>query len=335
MLKSVLILSFAILAFSNSFLELNSPLDHENLAKYINSVQTQWVAGVNSRFENKSMSDIKKLLGALKTPKEKRLPVKKLLTAVNIPASFDSREAWPSCTSLKEVRDQSTCGSCWAFGAAEAMSDRICIASGQTRQDRISTEDLLSCCDSCGNGCDGGYPSAAWDYFAKTGLVTGGLYGDTNWCKPYSMPPCDHHVSGKYGPCSGESPTPQCVYTCQSSYPKAYHDDLHFASNSYSVNSNEADIQTEIMTHGPVEAAFQVYEDFPTYKSGVYQHTTGGFLGGHAIKIIGWGVENNSPYWLVVNSWNEGWGDHGTFKIKRGSDECGIEDEVVAGVPKL
>lgn len=54
-------------------------------------------------------------------------------------------------------------------------------------------------------------------------------------------------------------------------------------------------------------------------------------LGGHAIKIIGWGVEDGTPYWLVVNSWNESWGDNGTFKILRGSDECGIEDNIVAG----
>jgi cathepsin B len=46
------------------------------------------------------------------------------------------------------------------------------------------------------------------------------------------------------------------------------------------------------MTHGPVEAAFEVYSDFLTYRSGVYRHVSGSFLGGHAIKIIGWGNEN-------------------------------------------
>lgn len=74
----------------------------------------------------------------------------------------------------------------------------------------------------------------------------------------------------------------------------------------------------EIFKNGPVSVAFTVYEDFPTYKSGVYQHTTGGALGGHAVKMIGWGVENGTKYWLIVNSWNEDWGDKGTFKILRG-----------------
>merc|ERR1712172_211483 len=58
-------------------------------------------------------------------------------------------------------------------------------------------------------------------------------------------------------------------------------------------------------------------------------------LGGHAIRILGWGVEEGTPYWLVANSWNYDWGDKGTFKIIRGKDHCGIESGVVAGLPKV
>ncbi|CAG2064669.1 unnamed protein product [Timema podura] len=94
-------------------------------------------------------------------------------------------------------------------------------------------------------------------------------------------------------------------------------------------------MQLEIYKNGPVEGAFTVYSDFVQYKSGVYQHVTGTVLGGHAIKIIGWGTEEDTPYWLVANSWNSDWGDHGFFKILRGSDHCGIESQVSAGIPKL
>jgi len=41
------------------------------------------------------------------------------------------------------------------------------------------------------------------------------------------------------------------------------------------------------MTNGPVEATFTVYQDFYSYKSGVYSHVTGGAVGGHAIKMLG------------------------------------------------
>lgn len=47
---------------------------------------------------------------------------------------------------------------------------------------------------------------------------------------------------------------------------------------------------------------------------GVYQHVTGEELGGHAIKILGWGEENGTPYWLAANSWNYDWGDKGWTK---------------------
>lgn len=66
---------------------------------------------------------------------------------------------------------------------------------------------------------------------------------------------------------------------------------------------------TEIYENGSVSADFSVYDDFILYKSGVYQHLKGSYLGGYAIKIIGWGVEKGVKYWLCVNSWNNNWGD--------------------------
>ena len=45
------------------------------------------------------------------------------------------------------------------------------------------------------------------------------------------------------------------------------------------------------------------------FGTGVYEHTAGEFLGGHAVKIIGWGVDAKSKkdYWLIANSWNPSW----------------------------
>lgn len=58
--------------------------------------------------------------------------------------------------------------------------------------------------------------------------------------------------------------------------------------------------------------------------TGVYQHVTGEMLGGHAIKILGWGEENGTPYWLAANSWNSDWGDKGTTKPGCGSGKGGL-----------
>lgn len=256
--------------------------------------------------------------------------------AVQIPDSFDARQEWPECPSTKEIRDQGSCGSCWAFGAVEAMTDRICITSGGKLMPHISAEDLLSCCSSCGMGCNGGFPEAAWNYWVHSGLVTGGQYNSHQGCEPYEIPACDHHVKGKLKPCSKSIlPTPPCRRKCEPGYNVSYPDDKRYGASGYAVSSEVEKIQTEIMTSGPVEGAFTVYADFPSYRSGVYQHTSGAPLGGHAIKILGWGTEEGKPYWLVANSWNPDWGDKGYFKILRGSDECGIESGIVAGKPKV
>ena len=90
---------------------------------------------------------------------------------------------------------------------------------------------------------------------------------------------------------------------------------------------------SEIYKNGPIEVSLTVFEDLLTYKSGVYQHLTGDELGGHAVKMVGWGVEDGTPYWTIVNSWNQSWGDNGTFKILRGVDECGIEFSCATALP--
>ncbi|VDK44738.1 unnamed protein product [Cylicostephanus goldi] len=95
---------------------------------------------------------------------------------ISLPDEFDARAWWPACESIGFIRDQSSCGSCWAFGAVEAMSDRICIASRGNITPTLSADDVLACCESCGYGCRGGYPDKAWEYWVENGVVTGGEY---------------------------------------------------------------------------------------------------------------------------------------------------------------
>ena len=61
-----------------------------------------------------------------------------------------------------------------------------------------------------------------------------------------------------------------------------------------------------------------VFSSFMNYKSGIYSRPflDFNFLGGHAVKIVGWGVEGGVNYWVCANSWSTNWGENGYFRIK-------------------
>jgi len=312
------------------------------LAEKINSKSNiKWTAGTNFLKPHEKASDYQHLMGTRlgAHPTEEELPLKprNLYGSYDLPRDFDPAQKWPECEhSLTMIRDQGSCGSCWAFGASEAMSDRVCIASGGQFHGDISSEDILACCGwRCGNGCNGGWPLMAWKYFKSHGVVTGGLYGDKkSGCLPYEIEPCEHHTTGDRPPCTGEEGhTPKCPKKCIPESGLDWKSDKHYAVSAYRVPSDEESIMRELYEHGPVEAAITVYEDFMAYKGGVYHHVEGKALGGHAIRLVGWGEEDDgTKYWVLANSWNTDWGENGYFRMLRGNNECGVEGENVGGI---
>merc|ERR1719343_1224638 len=154
----------------------------------------------------------------------------------------------------------------------------------------------------------------AWKFIEQSGLVP-------EACFPYT---------------AGKGQAPQCTRSCKDG--ESFDASAVKAKTTYAIRGVQ-NMQTEIMTHGPIQVAFKVFKSFMTYKSGVYQKHFWEILpeGGHAVKIVGWGVENGVDYWLVANSWNTTWGLDGFFKIKRGSNACGIESmgPPYAGMPAI
>merc|ERR1712243_500684 len=106
----------------------NHVLSKSFIAK-INAANSTWVAGTNFH-PGTSHNYLKRLMGVHPQAHRHLPPPKKALLGFDsLPESFDPREKWPECPTIKEIRDQGGCGSCWAFGAVTAMSDRICIHS--------------------------------------------------------------------------------------------------------------------------------------------------------------------------------------------------------------
>jgi hypothetical protein len=329
----LLVLGTAAVALAGRFdaYPNGSPAHNVELARYINSLRTTWVASEtpSALFANRTHEQAKRLMGTFRGgPKLTR---KTWGDLPNTATSFDARTAWPNCLTIPVIRDQSNCGSCWAFGAAESISDRLCTYLGASnpamRNVAISSNDLNSCCDSCGFGCGGGFPEAAWQYYVDTGLTT-------NNCDPYPLPKCEHHIPKNHYPvCSSTiADTPPCPTQCKDGSPFSGAT-RYFGSTVYSVEGVN-DYMTELQKNGPFEVTFNVYQDFEAYRSGVYQHVTGPLLGGHAVKLVGWGTDNGTPYWTIANSWNSDWGEQGFFRIIRGQNECGIEESGTAGAPK-
>lgn len=319
-----------------------SAMAFDDMVQTVNNANTTWTAESPTRFGD--IQQVKALCGTWLEGHpnyvENNLPRHPSdvtpLAASAIPTDFDARAEWPKCTTIATVRDQSACGSCWAFGSTEAFSDSRCIATGEDIL--YSTEDTTGCCSSfgCGfsQGCNGGQPSSALQWMTSTGVVTGGDYADltskAGGCQPYSLAPCAHHVpaTSKYPECPSAEYSVQCQTKCtDDASGKTYSSDKTMGKAAHSFTS-VAGMQSAIMSTGPLAVAFTVYADFPTYKSGVYTHVSGSALGGHAVEMVGWGVEDGTDYWWIKNSWNDSWGNGGFFKIARGTDECGIENDV-------
>jgi len=240
--------------------------------------------------------------GTYIVPSNKQYPGSPLIST---PDNFDARQQWG--TKIHAIRDQQQCGACWAFGATESLSDRFTIASNGSVDVVFSPEDLVSC-DTNDYGCNGGYMDMAWEFLDQHGVVA-------DSCFPYS---------------AGSGFAPACASKCADGSAEKKYSCVH---GSVRQSQGVEQIKSEIVAHGPVEGAFTVYTDFFNYRSGVYTPTTSDVAGGHAIKILGYGVENGTPYWLCANSWGPSWGMQGFFKIKQG--ECGIEDQVFSCDPQL
>merc|ERR1719262_1967501 len=153
---------------------------HQDRAAQIQEIQNTpgvlWTAAATPRFASEAPGASKTLCGvkgdwtasvqaAVASGEVKRF---QLLTATEIPESFDSEANWPQCAKIiGDIRDQSMCGCCWAFGGAEAASDRMCIATNATLMLPLSAQDV--CFNSNYDGCDGGDIESPWDFIQRKG----------------------------------------------------------------------------------------------------------------------------------------------------------------------
>jgi cathepsin B len=300
-MKTILLL--ILITFSLSKLSDPLRITPEHIEEIRKNAEFQVYDYESHPFKNLTPFEIQRKFGALR---EKKHTLGPLPTGNlgDLPENFLVHDKWPQC--VHKIRDQQNCGSCWAFAASEVLSDRLCIASGNKIDQVLSPQDLVSC-EADNFGCDGGWPNLSWAYMQKTGIVS-----DT--CFPYVS------GGGVTKPCSIKDG--KCT---DGSAAKKY-----FAKEIKEFKSI-AEIKEDIFNNGPVETYFTVYGDFIYYSGGIYKRSSEEILGAHAIKIVGWGREDGTDYWVVANSWGPNWGEKGHFRIAIGNC-CEFEDHMIAGL---
>ncbi|KAG5381906.1 hypothetical protein IGI04_033376 [Brassica rapa subsp. trilocularis] len=218
------------------------------------------------------------------------LTVNQNLTEAAVPETKD----WREDGIVSPVQDQGRCASGWAFSATGALEAAYHQAFGEGIS--LSGQQLLDCDRAFGNaGCKGGLPSQAFAYVKHNG----GIATKDNYASVAEERAC------KFRP-----------------------EDLSVNVLDSVTAGSEDELKHAVGLVRPVTVTFAVPHDFLYYKEGVFTDSSCDLFTnrtGHAGLVVGYGVENSIPYWLVKNSWGSDWGENGYFKIERGKNMCGIE----------
>lgn len=234
------------------------------------------------------------------------------ITVLNtLPDNFDWREPSKNyigrkCTS--SVKDQGSCGSCWAFGTVGPLESAILIR--EAVEEDLSEQWLVSC-NTKGYGCSGGWWAHDW-HAGRAGKCggTGAVY-ETDF--PYTA------TTG----------------SCGNDYPHVFLvDDWQYVGSSNGVPGTGA-IKQAIYDYGPVSAAVTATNAWPNYNGGIWSENVGGNVN-HAIVIVGWDDDMGSDgVWIIKNSWGEDWGDQGYMYIEYGCSNIGYSTCYIDGYERL
>ncbi len=228
-------------------------------------------------------------------------------TLDSYPASIDWRNMGGS-NYVTSVKAQDSCGSCVAFSAAATLEALICIEYSRPGENIDLSEMNIFMC-GCGNCCGTGWRNDLACYYMRYFGVP------DEFCWPY-IP--------EYRLCSN---------SCTNKTLR----DVQIAHYGYILGE---EYYKMAVAFAPIMTSIKVYEDFPSYGGGIYEHVWGDFLGMHSVCIIGYDTQGVTPYWIVKNCWDTDWGEGGFGKIKMG--ECEIEaggywisDAIIPSIPIL
>lgn len=225
----------------------------------------------------------------------------------DLPNNFDWRDRRPSV--VTSVKNQGSCGSCWAFATSEVLESAVAIATGSLFE--LSPQQLTSCTPNpkqCGGsgGCTGATAQLAFNYTVEAGITS-------LWTWPYTSGlgwgngDC-FKMKGRKKPVAGIT---------------GYHQ----------VPQNDAEALMRAVLVNPVAVSVAA-SNWRLYDTGIFDGcSTERPIINHAVVLMGYGEDDGNHYWLVRNSWGLSWGEVGYIRLQRfpGNEPCGEDDEPLDG----
>jgi hypothetical protein len=212
-----------------------------------------------------------------------------------LPDSVD----WRKKGAVVDVKDQGSCGSCWAFSTIASIEGINKIVTGELIS--LSEQELVNCDTSYNEGCNGGLMDYAFEFIINNGGI------DSEEDYPYS---------GLDGTCDTYRKNAKVVSIDSYEDVPAY---------------DEKALKTAVANQ-PVAVAIEGGgRDFQFYTTGIFTGKCGTSLD-HGVTVVGYGTEGGSDYWIVRNSWGGSWGEAGYIRMKRNllgaaTGICGIAME--------
>lgn len=215
----------------------------------------------------------------------------------SLPSHFDWRDVdgdnW-----MTPVKNQASCGSCWAFSAIGIVEPYYNFINNNPNLDLdLSEENLVS--DCVVDDCSGGIPGRSLKYIRDVGIVDEAcmLYTATDSaCETMCANPIRYKVE-----------------MVVDDYDSLNVDLLKFL----------------LVNHGPVSVALQILSYKVWINDILYCHNLEGNETDHAVVVVGY--DDLEQYWIVKNSWGSNYGDGGYFKV--GYNQCNIDTGYFAYLP--